>query len=135
MRTRNLSDAARRVLDGKNFATIATVNPDGSPKSSVVWVAREGDAVLFSSRRAQQKVRNLERDPRVSVSIFDANNPYYSLEIRGRAEVIEDPGRELPKRLSQKYLGQDPPPESGASRVILRVIPEEVTEFSAEERR
>jgi PPOX class probable F420-dependent enzyme len=134
MQSEKLSDAAREVLDGKNFATIATVNPDGSPQSSVVWVMREDDAVLFSTRTKRQKARNLALDPRISVSIFDLDNPYYSLEIRGRAELIEDPDKTLPRRLSRKYLGQDPPPEPDAARLIVRVVPEKVTEFSAQRR-
>jgi PPOX class probable F420-dependent enzyme len=130
MQSGKLSDAAGRLLDGKNFATVATVNPDGAPQSSVVWVTREGDALLFSTRRERQKARNLARDSRISVSIFDLDNPYYSVEIRGRAELIEDPEGALRKRLSQKYFGQDPPPEPDAARLIVRVVPEKTTEHS-----
>jgi PPOX class probable F420-dependent enzyme len=68
-------EATRRLLDGRNFATVATLNPDGWPQSSVVWVLRSGDTVLFSTTKGRQKARNLARDPRVSVSIFDIENP------------------------------------------------------------
>jgi PPOX class probable F420-dependent enzyme len=131
MQGAELTDAARRVLDGKNFASVATVNPDGGPQSSVVWITRDGDNVLFSTAAHRQKAHNLVRDPRISVSIFDIENPYYSVEIRGRAELIEDTDRTLSKQLSQKYLGQDPPSEPGVLRLIVRVIPEKVTEFAA----
>src|SRR5438067_6194184 len=97
-----LNDAVRRVLDGRNFATIATVGPDGQPQSSVVWVDRDGDAVVFSVTADKQKARNLARDPRVSVSVFDLANPYYSVEIRGTAELVDDPDKALSERLSQK---------------------------------
>jgi PPOX class probable F420-dependent enzyme len=121
-----------RLLDGKNFATVATVNADGSPHSSVVWLQRDGDAIRFSATSRRQKVINLLRDPRVSVSMFDLANPYSSVEIRGRAEILADPARTLSKELSHKYLGQDPPPEPPeVERVIVRIVPERIVRFSA----
>jgi PPOX class probable F420-dependent enzyme len=128
--TPSLSDGARGLLDGRNFATVATINADGSPQSSVVWIARDGDAAVFTTRTDRQKARNLVRDPRISVSVFDVENPYHAIEIRGRAELIDDPEKRLPKQLSQKYVGEDPPPED-ADRFIVRVVPEKVVEFSA----
>jgi len=126
------NEATRRLLDGRNFATVATLNPDGAPHASVVWVTREGDTVLFSITTGRQKACNLARDPRVSVAVFETENPYNSVEIRGTAELVEDKGKTLPKQLSRKYLGSDPPPESDdVVRLIVRVIPEKVTNFSA----
>jgi PPOX class probable F420-dependent enzyme len=93
-----LNDAARQLLDGRNFATVATLGPDGQPQSSVVWVDRDGDTVLFSVTADKQKARNLARDPRVSVSVFDIDNPYHSVEIRGTAELVEDPDKSVPER-------------------------------------
>lgn len=126
----SLNENVRRVLDGKNFASVATLSPDGGPQSSIVWVDREGDCLVFSTASHRQKARNLKRDPRISVSIFDLENPYYSVEIRGVAELIEDRETALPARLSQKYLGQDPPPEPGVVRLIVRVTPLKINEFS-----
>ena len=124
--------ATRRILDGKNFATIATVNPDGGPQASVVWFRRDGDSVLFSITSDKQKARNLARDPRVAVTVFDLENPYDSVEIRGHAELVEDAGKELPKQLSHRYLDEDPPPEpDDVVRLVARVIPEKVHRFSA----
>jgi PPOX class probable F420-dependent enzyme len=126
-----LNEAARRLLDGRNFATVATLNPDGGPQSSVVWVTREGDSVLFSVLARRRKARNLARDPRISVTVFDLQNPYDSVEIRGTVELIEDTGKSLPVRLSRKYLGEDPPAESeDETRLVVRVVPEKVTNFS-----
>jgi PPOX class probable F420-dependent enzyme len=125
-------DATRALLDGRNFATVATLNPDGSPQSSVVWFKRDGDAVLFSTTARRRKAQNLARDPRISVCIYDLANPYRSVEIRGLAELIEDVGNDLPRELSQRYLGQDPPPEPGdLTRLIVRVRPTTITGFSA----
>ena len=127
-----LDDVTRELLDGKNFATVATVNPDGGPQASVVWILRDGDTVLFSALSTRRKVINLTRDARVSLTVFDTANPYQSVEIRGTAELSGDPGKTLPRALSRKYLGQDPPPEPDElTRVIVRVIPQKVNAFSA----
>ena len=124
-------EATRDLLDGRNFATVATLNPDGGPQTSVVWILREGGTVAFSTTAGRRKARNLARDPRVSVSVFDTGNPYHSVEIRGTAELVEDTGKSLPKALSRKYLGEDPPPEPDeVVRLIIRVTPDKVNTFS-----
>ncbi|WP_039826485.1 PPOX class F420-dependent oxidoreductase [Nocardia testacea] len=129
--TIELPAEARRLLDGKNFATVATIESDGRPQTSVVWMDREGDAVLFSSTTTRRKVRNLARDPRIALTVADATNPYRSVDIQGTAELIDDPDKSLPQRLSQKYLGEQPPPEPDSiRRYIVRVTPERVTGFS-----
>ncbi|MCX4909588.1 PPOX class F420-dependent oxidoreductase [Streptomyces sp. NBC_00878] len=124
-------DSVRALLDGKNFASVATLGPGGAPQNSVVWFKREGDTLLFSSTDGRQKVRNLRRDPRVSLSVFDLANPYTSVEIRGTAEVLPDKDKRLPYELSHKYLGIDPPAEKDDEvRVIVRVVPERIVGFS-----
>lgn len=126
-----LNEATRKLLDGRNFATVATLNPDGGPHTSVVWVAREGDTVLFSVTSRRQKARNLTRDPRISVTVFELENPYNSVEIRGTVELVEDTDKTLPTTLSHKYLGEDPPGESDDEvRLIVRVVAEKITNFS-----
>lgn len=126
----SFGDSVRALLDGRNFASVATLRPDGAPQTSVVWIKREGDTVLFSSLEDRQKVRNLRHDPRVSVSVFDLANPYTSVEIRGTAEILPDEGKRLPHELSHKYLGIDPPAEKDdQTRVIIRVVPRKVAEF------
>jgi PPOX class probable F420-dependent enzyme len=127
----SFTEKSRKLLDAKSFATVATLNPDGSPQTSVVWIKRDHDHVLFSTTTSRRKARNLARDPRISLSIFDLENPYYSVEIRGTAELIDDPDRTLPKELSRKYLGEDPPDEPAeVIRVIVRVTPHRIREFS-----
>jgi PPOX class probable F420-dependent enzyme len=123
-------DSVRALLDGKNFANVATLRPDGAPQTSVVWMKREGDTVLFSSLEDRQKVRNLRRDPRVSLSVFDLADPYTSVEIRGTAEILPDEDKRLPYELSHKYLGVDPPAErDDQARVIVRVVPQKIVGF------
>ncbi|MFI7400054.1 PPOX class F420-dependent oxidoreductase [Streptomyces sp. NPDC049541] len=126
------TDSVRTLLDGKNFASVATLGPDGAPQNSVVWIKREGDTVLFSSTDGRQKVRNLRRDPRISLSVFDLADPYTSVEIRGTAEILPDEGKRLPYELSHKYLGIDPPGEKDDEvRVIIRIVPRKIVGFSA----
>ena len=125
-------DSVRTLLDGKNFASVATLGSDGAPQNSVVWIRREGDTVLFSSTDGRQKVRNLRRDPRISLSVFDLANPYTSVEIRGTAEILPDEEKRLPRELSHKYLGIDPPAEKDDEvRVIIRVVPRKIVSFTA----
>jgi PPOX class probable F420-dependent enzyme len=127
----SFDDTARQVLDGKNFAVVATLDRDGSPHTSTVWYVRDGDTVLFSSAGHRAKIRNLERDPRVSLTVYDLANPYSAIDIRGTAELEVDAPRELPARLSQRYLGQDAAPEpEDVVRYIVRIRPDKVTAFS-----
>ena len=119
--------AMQAVLEGKNFATIATIDPDGGPQTSVVWYVREGDALLFSTTADRKKARNLARDSRISISVYDLGNPYHHLEIRGTAELTDDPDLALPKRMFQRYLGiERPVPAKPERRVIVRVVPDKV---------
>jgi len=123
-----LNDASRALLDAKNFATIATINPDGSPQTSVVWIKRDGDDVLMSTVVGRKKDKNLRRDPRVSVSVFDLAQPYNYVEIRGTVQLVEEGGRELIDELSNKYTGADytnDGPE--AVRVVVRLTPDKIT--------
>jgi len=126
-----LDDTVRALVDGRNFAVLGTLRPDGSPQTSVIWIDRDGDTLLFSITADKQKAVNLRGDGRVSVSIFDRDNPYLSAEIRGTADLLPDPEKRLPLRLSQKYLGTRPPAEDEAvERLIVRVTPQRVNTFS-----
>src|SRR5258708_31279719 len=79
-----LSEAALRLLDGPDWAVLATVNSDGSPQTSVVWVGRDGGDLLFSTVEGRVKHRNMLRDPRVSVTVIDSSDPENYVELRGR---------------------------------------------------
>ena len=127
--TIKLNDAARQLLDDVNPAVLATVNPDGSPQTSVVWVARDGDDLLLSSAAGRRKITNMERDARVSLTVYDRVNPLRYLEIRGTATVAEDLGRELAVALAEQYEGPgagqeylELPPE--VVRVVVRITPQ-----------
>jgi PPOX class probable F420-dependent enzyme len=127
-----LNDETRRLLDGAHFAVLATLNPDGGPQTSAMWVGRDGDQVLFSTVAGRRKHRNLERDPRLSVTILDAEDPYNYVELRGRATIAEDVGRAFDTGLSWKYDGRDPDPDPpGAVRLIIRMTVEKATGYAA----
>ncbi|MFI7056067.1 PPOX class F420-dependent oxidoreductase [Streptosporangium canum] len=124
-----LNDAACRLLDDANPAVLATVNPDGSPQTSVVWVAQDGGDLLISSAAGRRKVTNMERDARVSLTVYDRANPLRYLEVRGTATVTEDLGRKLAVALAKQYEGPgageeylELPPE--VVRVVVRVTPQ-----------
>src|ERR1700759_1881692 len=85
-----LSESALRLVDGANYAVLATVNPDGSPQTSVVWVGRDGGDLLFSPVEWRVKHRNMGRDPRVSGSIIEAADPENYGELRGRMVLKKD---------------------------------------------
>lgn len=119
------------LLRKKGFANVATVLPDGSPQSSVVWFDWDGEHVLFSTTTERRKLRNVRRDPRVSVLITDPENPYRYLELRGRvARIDPDPEGKLVDALSHKYLGQPfNGRQPGEERVIVAIRPERATTF------
>ena len=122
-----LPDAVRALIDGKNFATVATLDPDGGPQTSVVWVGLDDGDLVFSATEDRRKVRNLRRDPRISVSVTDAENPYRHTQLRGTVTITPDPGKTLPRTLSHKYLAQDPPPEGAdVQRVVVRLKTEKI---------
>ncbi len=125
-------EETRKLLGKKVFATVATLNRDGGPQTSVVWVALDDDAIVFSTTADRLKGRNLARDPRISLTVFDPEDPYHTVDIRGVAELVDDPDKALPRQLSHKYRGEDPPPESqDTRRLIVRIRPEKITKFSA----
>jgi PPOX class probable F420-dependent enzyme len=124
-----LPQRAREMFDGRNFATVATLQPDGQPQTSVVWVRADGDDVLFSTVKGRRKYANMLRDPRLSVLVFDAADPYSYIEIRGTAEITDDPAAELIEELSRKYTGKPFGDRPGEQRVIVRVRPDHVVTY------
>ncbi len=126
------SEATLRLLDGRNYAVLATVNQDGSPQTSAMWVGRDGDDLLFSTVAGRVKHRNMLRDPRVSVTVLDAADPENYVELRGRVTITPDVGRRVDTALSWKYDGKDPgqdPP--GAVRVVVRMTVQKATGYAA----
>jgi PPOX class probable F420-dependent enzyme len=130
--TAELNDTVRRLLDEPNPAVLATINPDGSPQTSVVWVCRDGTDLLLSTAAGRRKERNIRRDPRVSLTVLDRRDPQLYAEIRGTATITEDAGRRFAVQLEEQYEGPGAgdqflqlPPE--VIRVIVRIAPDRVT--------
>jgi len=124
-----LPETAKRLLDAQTFAVVSTINPDGAPQSSVVWIKRDGDDLLFSSIRGRRKTRNLERDPRVSVVLYDPADGYSYVEVRGTVSITEEGGDELINELSRKYTGEAfTESRPGAVRVVFRITPTHVVD-------
>ena len=101
-----LPDTLKALLDAPTFATLVTLMPDGSPQASTMWVDREGDHIRFNTAEGRAKPRNIDRDPRVAVSIFATDDPYQAFSIRGR--VVEkrlEGADEHIDSLAAKYLG------------------------------
>ena len=114
------------LFSKKAFANLATVNPDGTPQVTPVWVDYDGTHVLVNSARGRRKDKNMETNPAVAISIPDPDNPYRYLEVRGRvAEITEDGADEHIDKMAKKYLGQDKYPfrQPGEVRVIFKIQP------------
>ncbi len=119
-----LSDDAKQLLDGANFAHLSTLQSDGSPKVEPVWVGREGDLVLVTSDANTLKGKNIERDRRVPLSIVDQANPYEQLLIRGRvSEIRPDDDLAFLDSLSQRYTSAPFPRRKWKQRVIYVITP------------
>ena len=113
----------------KAFAQLATLNADGSPQVTPVWVDFDGTHVIVNTARGRVKDRNLQREPRVALAIQDPENPYRYLSIRGRvAEMTESGADAHIDRMAKKYMGKDvyPGRTPGEKRVIVKITPEKV---------
>jgi PPOX class probable F420-dependent enzyme len=120
----------RDLLESKRaFAHVATVGTDGHPQVTPVWIDFDGQHVRFNTARGRVKDRNLQRNPRVAISIQDPENPYRYLQIRGRVTEMTERGADAHiDALAKKYLGQDryPGRKPGEVRVIVTVAPEKI---------
>ncbi|HEV2755184.1 MAG TPA: PPOX class F420-dependent oxidoreductase [Actinomycetota bacterium] len=123
-----IPDELRDILDKKGIAHVATVTPEGNPRTSPMWFEWDGERVLLSHTKARAKSRDVAANPRIALSITDPDDPYRYIEIRGRVEVEDDPEKTLIDRLAKKYMGQDKYPWDGPGdhRVIFKVTPERV---------
>jgi len=122
-----LSERAKKLLKGKNFAFVATLNKDGTPQLTPTWVDTDGEHVLVNTALGRQKSRNVARDPRVTVGVFDLSNPYDYISIGGKVvkKVTGKAADDHIDKLSMKYRGEPKykrwnPDEK---RVILMIRP------------
>jgi PPOX class probable F420-dependent enzyme len=129
-----LPPSARAVLDGPHLAHVVTIDPDGAPQVSCVWVKADGDDVLFGSLGTFRKIRNLERDPRIALSIEstevnDVGMREY-LVLQGTAAVEPGGAPELLQELARTYVGPDvrfPPMDDPPPGSVVRITVERIS--------
>ena len=126
-----LTELARELIDGPNFAVIATVGADGTPQQSVVWVRERDGEVIFSTVEGRAKPRNLLRDPTIGVLVIDRADGYRFSAIRGQARLEHENADELIDELSHKYTGQPWVETQTRPRVNVVVTPTHVIDFGA----
>lgn len=109
----------RELLDRPNYVHLSTLRRDGSPRSWVVWAGVEGDRVLVCTDTGAWKAKDMQHDPRVSLSVVDLDDPYRMAAVQGRVvEVRPDPENAFMDVLSHKYTGK-PFPHRAPSRVCF----------------
>jgi PPOX class probable F420-dependent enzyme len=129
-----IPDAARAVLDGPNLGHVVTLDPDGGPQVSCVWVRTDGDEVVFASLGPWRKLRNLERDPRIALSVEaptanEVGMRHY-LVVHGTATVEPGGAPELLQELARVYVGPDarfPPMDDPPPGSVVRITVERLT--------
>lgn len=124
-----IPDELDDILRKNGFAHVATIGPDGEPQNNPVWYAWDGETIAISQTPQKQKYRNLDRDPRVALSILDPDDPYRYLEVRGEVAAIEpDADYAFIHSLSNRYMGMDYPYlQPGEERVIVKIRPTHTT--------
>ncbi len=125
-----LTDSARKLLAGKNLLYLTTVNPDGSPQITPVWVDTDGQNVLVNTAVGRVKQKNVTRDPRVALALNTPTDFYDVALIRGRVveQITGDAADKHIDKLAKKYLGKDTYPwrNPKEKRVLLKIQPDRV---------
>ncbi|MDQ4072754.1 MAG: PPOX class F420-dependent oxidoreductase [Thermoproteota archaeon] len=124
-----------KLLKEKNFASFATVMPNGSPQVTPVWIDydEKEDSILVNTAKGRLKERNIHNNNKVALSVFDMDNPYEMVSIQGSIkDKSTDGADDHIDRLSKKYLGLDSYPfrSAGETRIILKIKPEKVFHLS-----
>jgi PPOX class probable F420-dependent enzyme len=124
-----IPDDAKHLFKNKSLAHVATLNPDGSPQVSAVWVGLDGDLITFNTAEGRVKPRNVRGDSRIALSIANDDNPYENLLVQGTVvEVTGDGADEDIDVLAKRYLDADSYPfrQPGEERVIVKIEPEKI---------
>jgi PPOX class probable F420-dependent enzyme len=120
--TVELPQEARAIFEKKAFVFIGTNGADGYPHVTAVWADIEDGRLAMNTAEGRVKHRNLTRDPRVSVSAVDPDNPYNTIMLKGRVRMTTEGGDEHIDRLAKKYIGQDPYPWRKPGEVRVKVL-------------
>ena len=121
-----LDPAVKKLAQGKNFAMITVHLPSGAASTQVMWVDADDDHIIMNTEVHRAKYKALQADPRVTVTVWQLDDPYHYAEVRGRLESTETGPEALAmiNRLSQKYTGHDYTNPIQSERVTLRIAPE-----------
>jgi PPOX class probable F420-dependent enzyme len=125
-----IPDKYADLLQKKAFANLGTLMKDGSPQVTPVWVDYDGKHLRINSALGRVKDKNIRRDPRVTLSISDPENPYRYMEVRGKVvEITQNGADDHVNSLSQKYLGNPVYPyrQPGEVRVLYKIEPEKIS--------
>lgn len=122
-----IPESHRDILNKRAFAHVATVNEQGVPQVSPVWIDYDGNYLLINSARGRKKDRNMRTQPVIAMSIQDPDNPYRYVGLQGKiVEITEAGGYDHINKLSHKYNDQDYPKNPGEVRVIYKIEPTRV---------
>jgi len=125
----SITPEIEKLFNGKNLVSLATLMEDGSPHVAPVWVDIEGDTILINTAEGRVKEKNVKRDKRVALSIFDHQNPYHMVSIRGKVTDITTEGADAHiDKLAKKYFGLDKYPyrTPDEKRIIVKIKPEKI---------
>jgi PPOX class probable F420-dependent enzyme len=122
-----LTDDQLALFRATNYGVVATVGADGEPQQTIVWVDEEKGRPVFNTRYGRAKTDNLQRDPRVSILVWDEQTPYRYVAVEGVAELEPDKDGRHIHRISRKYTGRDF--HTPVDRVIVRITPRRVYDY------
>jgi PPOX class probable F420-dependent enzyme len=126
----NFDSATRKLFEDKNIAFVATLMKDGSPQITPVWIDIEGDSILVNTAMGRVKQKNIEKDPRIAISVVDRNNPYHMVSVRGEVteQITGQVAEDHIDKMAKKYLDKDKYPlrTEGEQRILLKVTPKKV---------
>ena len=122
-----LPESARELLLDRAYGHVVTINRDGTPQVSMVWMDVDGDELVFNTHEGRMKPRNLRRDPRIWVSIPSRENPQDYLLVIGTARVESEGALEHVLKIAERFRGQPQAPEQWPQeRLIVRITPERI---------
>jgi PPOX class probable F420-dependent enzyme len=123
-----LSPAEREFLESPFVGVVTTLQPDGTPQSTVVWVDVDEEGVSINTAHGRVKPRNLANDPRLSLVVVDPGDPYRWVKVTGRGTLVDEGADDQIDRLSKKYTGRDvyASRQPGEKRVTVRIEPDRI---------
>ena len=129
-----LNENQAKLFTDRNWGVISTIREDGSPQATPVWIDYDGENVLVNSAHGRTKVKNIERDPRATVTVIPAKDQQSGyVMVSGTATIVEEGALEHIDMLAKKYLGEDKYPYlgPGEKRVIIQIHPGRIDGYGA----